>query len=470
MVAVEVFDDLCSVPASELVAGYRAGRFSPVEATGAVLDRIEKTGDVPNAFVLVCAEEALSAARSSEARWQKGEPLGLLDGVPTTIKDVFLMAGHPKRHGSKTTTEDPVESDAPAVARLREAGAIFVGKTTTPEFGWKGVTDSPLTGVTRNPWDLSKTAGGSSGGAAAAVATGMGALALGGDGGGSIRIPASFCNVFGLKPTAGRVPEYPRDATGSCTSAGPITRTVGDAALMMNVLAQPDARDPIGLATPCGDYRDGLEGGIEGLRIAYSPNLGYAVVDEGLAAVVREAVGVLEDMGASIEPVDEAFDDPHEAFVVFFQAAMASFYGGLTERQREVVDPGFARMSELGMRHDIEVYLGALDVQRALASRVNLLFECYDLLVTPQVSITAFEVGREYPDRADMRSWLGWSPFTYPFNFSGHPAASVPCGFDTAGLPIGMQIVGARCEDGLVLRASRAYEQARPFVMPAGVT
>ncbi len=463
LVVVEVSDDLCFAPASELVAGYRSGKLSPVEAIGAVLDRIEKTGDILNAFVLVCAEDARRQARESEARWHKGEPVGILDGVPTTVKDVFDMAGHPTRRGSKTTAEDAVAEDAPPVARLREAGAVFLGKTTTPEFGWKGVTDSPLTGITRNPWDLTRTPGGSSGGAAAAVAAGLGTLALGGDGGGSIHIPASFCGVFGLKPTAGRIPHYPRDATGSCTSAGPITRDVGDAAWMMNVLAKPDPRDPIGSTAPADDYLAAMEDGVMGLRIAYSSDLGYAQVEEATAAAVQHAAGAFEDLGASLDPVGPIFDNPHDAFTVFFRAAIATFYRGLDATQREVLDPGFAEMGESGLRIDLTAYLEAEAVRRELATRVNLLFAEYDLLLTPQLSVTAFDVGCDYPARPGKRSWLGWSPFTYPFNFSGHPAASAPCGLDGEGLPIGMQIVGARGADGLVLRACRAYERASPF-------
>ncbi|HEY5636358.1 MAG TPA: amidase family protein, partial [Burkholderiales bacterium] len=269
--------DLCALSATELVAAYRAKTVSPVEATRDALERIAKLNPKLNCFNLVDEKGALAAARESEARWRKGAPMGLLDGVPTSIKDIILTKGWPTLRGSKTVDpKGPWNDDAPAVARLREHGAVLLGKTTTPEFGWKGVTDSPLTGITRNPWDPTKTPGGSSGGSAAAVASGMGALTVGTDGGGSIRIPCAFTGLFGLKPSFGRVPAWPLSPFGTVAHLGPMTRTVADAALMLNVLALPDARDWHALPYDGRDYRVGLEDGVRGLRIAYSPALGYA--------------------------------------------------------------------------------------------------------------------------------------------------------------------------------------------------
>lgn len=264
--------ELTELTAVELLDGYRRREFSPVEATRATLERAEEIQPAVNAFVRIDAEGALARAAESTERWRRGEPDGLLDGVPVTVKDILLQRGTPTLRGSKTIAEQGSwDEDAPSVARLREHGAVFIGKTTTPEFGWKGVTDSPLSGITRNPHDPSRTAGGSSGGSAAAVALGAGPLSLGTDGGGSVRIPASFCGIFGLKPTYGRVPLYPASAFGTLSHVGPMTRDAADAALLLDVIGVPDARDWSGLDRPTGSFTEGLVGGVRGLRIAYSP-------------------------------------------------------------------------------------------------------------------------------------------------------------------------------------------------------
>src|SRR5947207_12224504 len=284
--------DLCALSAMALLDAYRKHELSPVEVTRAVLERIERLNPVLNAFNLV-SDRALDDAKMSEARWMSGQPKGLLDGVPASIKDIILTKGWPTLRGSKTVDpKGPWNDDAPATARLREHGAVLLGKTTTPEFGWKGVTDSPLTGITRNPWNPKKTPGGSSGGAVAAVASGMGPLAVGTDGGGSIRIPCSFTGLFGLKPSFGRVAAWPLSPVGTVAHVGPMTRTVADAALMMNVLALPDTRDWHSLPYHGRDYRSGLEHGVRDLRVAFSPDLGYAKVDPEVAGIVREARGV----------------------------------------------------------------------------------------------------------------------------------------------------------------------------------
>src|SRR5690349_13051781 len=296
--------DLCALSATDLLDGYRKHQLSPVEVTRAVLERIEKLNPVLNAFNLV-SDRAIEDAKASEKRWAAGQQKGLLDGVPVSIKDIILTRGWPTLRGSKTIDpKGPWKDDAPVTARLREHGAVILGKTTTPEFGWKGVTDSPLTGITRNPWNPKKTPGGSSGGAAAAVASGMGPLAIGTDGGGSIRIPCSFTGLFGLKPSFGRVPAWPLSPFGTVAHVGPMTRSVADAALMLNVLTLPDARDWHALPFEARDWRTGLENGIADVRIAYSPDLGYASVDAEVAAIVKDAVRVLTDLGAKVEEQD----------------------------------------------------------------------------------------------------------------------------------------------------------------------
>ncbi|MEU1200568.1 amidase [Streptomyces sp. NPDC005813] len=454
--------ELTELTAVQLVDGYRKGEFSPVEATRAVLERAEHVQPAVNAFVRLHAEEALARAGESEERWRRGEPAGLLDGVPVTVKDILLQRGHPTLRGSRTV--DPGgrwEEDAPSVARLREHGAVLVGKTTTPEFGWKGVTDSPLSGVTRNPYDVARTTGGSSGGSAAAVALGAGPLSLGTDGGGSVRIPAALCGIFGLKPTYGRVPLYPASAFGTLSHVGPMTRDAADAALLLDVISGPDARDWSALGPTAGSFVDALEGGVRGLRVAYSPSLGGQVaVRPAVAAAVRGAVERLAGLGAYVAENDPDFTDPVEAFHTLWFSGAARVTQRLGPHQRELLDPGLREICALGARFGALDYLAAVDVRMELGRRMGRFHQSYDVLVTPTLPLTAFEAGAEVPARSGHRRWTGWTPFTYPFNMTQQPAATVPVGVDGDGLPVGLQIVAARHRDDLVLRTAQALYEA----------
>lgn len=453
--------------ATELLEQYRTKQLSPVEATDAALDRIAEADPEVNAYCLVDADTAREQARASEQRWARGEPRGRLDGVPTSIKDIFLTKGWPTLRGSRTVERDqPWNVDGAAVARLREDNAVFVGKTTTPEIAWKGVTDNPLTGITRNPWDPGRTAGGSSGGAAAAVALGMAPLAIGTDGGGSVRIPAAFCGIFTIKPTYGRIPHYPASPFGTLAHAGPMTTTVAETALMLDVLSGPDSRDWSALAPPSGSFLDGLDVGVAGLRIAFSPDLGFAHVDPEVADSVARAAQVFTELGATVEQVDPGFADPVEDFHVLWFAGAAKSVAHLTDAQRELLDPGLREIVEQGLTYSAQDYLEATNTRMLLGQRMGAFHETYDLLLTPTVGIPPFEAGLEVPPGASSPRWTGWTPFTYPFNMTQQPAASAPCGFTSDGLPIGLQIVGARHSDALVLRASRAFEQARPWTRP----
>ena len=459
--------DLCELTATELLAAYRAKRVSPVEATRAVLARIAKLNPVLNCFNVVDEKAALAAARASEARWKRGAPLGLLDGVPTSIKDLLLTRGWPTRRGSKTIDpKGPWRDDAPCVARLREQGAVLLGKTTTPEFGWKGVTDSPLTGITRNPWDPSKTPGGSSGGGAAAVAAGMGPLTVGTDGGGSIRIPCGFTGLFGIKPTFGRVPAWPLSPFGTVAHVGPMTRSVADAALMLNVLSRPDVRDWHALPFDSRDYRIGLEDGVRGLRIAYSANLGYARVDREVAALAKKAAQAFEALGAQVEEVDPGFEDQQQTFTLHWYPGAAYVVGSIPEAKRKLMDPGLLEIARAGETYSVREIQDAALRRGALGAHMHRFHEKYDLLLTPTLPLPAFEAGREVEDVARERRWTDWTPFSYPFNLTQQPAATIPCGLTKAGLPVGLQIVGAKYEDARVLRAARAYESAHPVRMP----
>lgn len=464
--------DLTQIPAHELLAMYRSGQASPVEVTQAVLQRIERVNPQINAFCLVDEDAAMASARASEARWQahrqQGTSVGALEGVPTSIKDLILTRGWPTLRGSRTIDPNqPWDLDAPATARLREAGAVLLGKTTTPEFGCKGETNSPATGITRNPWNLNHTPGGSSGGTAAAVAAGLGPLSVGTDGAGSVRIPAAFCGNVGLKPSFGRVPAYPLSPFGSVAHLGPHTMSVRDAALMTNVLKQPDARDWTSLPPDTSDYTVGLEDGIRGLRIAYSPTLGYAQnVHPEIAAAVEAAVRQLQALGAHVEQVDPGFEDPLEITTGLWFLGAYTVWKGLSAEQQAVADPDFKTEAELGAQ------LSALQVQQlnqrrgVLGSHMRQFMQRFDLLVTPAVSIPAFEARAAGTVAMDPVSMLGWTPFSYPFNLTQQPAISVPCGLTRSGLPMGLQIVGPMFGDALVLRAARAYESVMPVARP----
>ncbi|MEU1280666.1 amidase [Streptomyces sp. NPDC005805] len=459
---------LTDLTAHRLLAGYRTGDFSPVDAIRAALERVETIQPHVNAFTHIDAEGALAEAEDSAARWRRGEPRGLLDGVPVTVKDLLLQRGAPALRGSRTVRpEGPWTEDAPSVAGLRANGAVFLARTTTPEFGWKGVTDSPLQGVTRNPYDLSRTSGGSSGGGAAAVALGAGPLSIGTDGGGSIRIPAAFCGIFGLKPTYGRVPMYPSSPFGTLAHVGPMTRDAADAALMLDAMSGPDWRD-WSQSAPAGSARSGLEDGVKGLRIAYSPTLGGQVaVRPAVAAAVRRLVETLAGLGAYVEEADPDLADPVEAFHTLWFSGAARLVQHLGPRQRELLDPGLREICAEGARRSALEYLAAVDTRMALGRRMGRFHTAYDLLVTPALPITAFEAGRETPAGSGLRRWTGWTPFTYPFNLTQQPAASVPCGLDGDGLPVAAQLVAARHADALVLRAAHALYTAGAAGVPA---
>ncbi len=460
-------EDLIWLSASDLLKGYRKRKFSPVDVTKAILKRIEEADGKLNAFCLVDGEGALKQARKSEKRWSQGKPKGELDGVPVLVKDIVLTKGWPTLRGSRTIdTASPWDVDAPSTARLREHSAVFVGKTTTPEFGWKGVTDSPLCGITRNPWDTSRTPGGSSGGSSAALAAGMGPLAIGTDGGGSIRIPAGFTGVFGHKPSFGRVPAWPLSPFGTVAHVGPMSRTVRDSALMLNVMAEPDTRDWYALPYEGRDYTKGLKKGIEGLKIAYSPDLGYAEVDKEIAALVKTAVSVLEDLGAKVDQINPGFETPAPIFRTLWWCGARSALGKLPKTKKALLDPGLADIIEQSMSLSLEDYMDAVKAREALGTYMGEFMEDYDLLVTPSLPIPAFPAGQIAPEQDAVNKWVDWTPFSYPFNLTQQPAASVPCGFTEAMLPAGLQIVGRKYDDATVLRAAYAYENATDWMKP----
>ena len=450
-----------------LATAYRSGEVSPVEVAQASLDRVRAVDPMLNAFVWVDEDGALAQARASEARWRAGEPLGALDGVPVTVKDLLPFRGHPTLKGSRHSDPSVLPTEeAPTVLRLREQGSVFLGATTTPEFGWKGGGDSPLTGVTRNPWDTTRTTGGSSAGAGAAAAAGMGVLHVGTDGGGSVRMPAAFCGVVGLKPTHAIVPIHPAAVSGMLSHVGPMARTVRDAAHLMAAIARPDARDVYPSLADARPWLEGIEDGVAGLRVAYAPRFARADVDPRIATAVDAAVAVLEELGARVDVVEPPGPDVRDAFLTLWDGALGRVLGGLSDEQLALSDPGLVATRRRHEAIALDDYLDADAVRGSLTARFSALLTTYDLLVSPQVPVVAFPVGQDVADPSTQSHWVDWTPFTYPFNMTRHPAATVPVGLSPEGLPMAMQIVGRHFDDRLVLRAARAYERVRPVVVP----
>ena len=461
-------DDIAFLPATRLLALYRAKQLSPVEVMGETLARLERYEGAVNAFVLYDPESALAAARASEARWQKGAPEGLLDGVPVAIKDTQLTKGWPRLVGSRTV--DPNQQwreDAPSTARLRAENAIFVGKTTTPEFGWKGVTDSPLTGVTRNPWDLARTPGGSSGGSAVAVLAGICPLAVGTDAGGSIRIPASFSGIFGFKPTFGRVAIYPPSAFGDVAHAGPMSRNVDDAALMLDAMKGPDSRDWYSLPDDAIAYRDGVRGGsLKGKRIALSPTLGYHEPQLAVRAAVERAGAAFAELGAVVEPADPFTQSPMPIMETLALGGFWALLRTMTPAQVAVMDPGLVAMCRRGAAVTQEQYVEAIGKRIALGAALRQFFDRYDLILSPTMPIPAAYADPRDDDQPNTRNAWDWTTYTFAFNLTKNPSASIPCGFD-GGLPLGLMVTGPLYEDLAVLQACRAYEAAAGQLWPS---
>jgi aspartyl-tRNA(Asn)/glutamyl-tRNA(Gln) amidotransferase subunit A len=458
--------ELGFTPATELARLIRTKALSPVELTRAVLERIERVNPVVNAFCTLTADVALAEARDAERAVTSGAALGPLHGIPYSIKDLNFTKGVRTMGGSFIFEHRVPDADAAFIPRLRRAGGIFLGKTTSPEFGWKALGDSPLTGITRNPWNPAMTTGGSSAGAAAAVAAGLGPLHQGSDGAGSIRIPSAFCGIYGLKPSYGRVPMWPVSNNDYSSHNGPMTRTVADAALMLSVMAGPDDRDRTSLEAPPADYVGKLKRDLEGLRVAYSPDLGAGLrVDPEIATIVRAAVRAFEEMGCMVEEIKPAFSDTQEIIRVMWSAHEAGIYGPFVPQWRARMDPGLVACIEDGLRVSLVDYIQTRDRKMAFWDSVRPLFETHALLLTPSVSVTAFEVGRLNPAHFPQHAWdwFPWASFSYPFNFTGQPAATVPAGFTAGGMPVGLQIVGRRFDDLTVLQASAAFETARPW-------
>jgi len=467
MTGSHVEEDICYKSAVELAGSIRRRELSPVEIIAAFVRRIEAINPQVNAFCTLTLETAVEEAKKAEQAVMKGAPLGALHGVPFSVKDLIQTKGVRTMQGSKVFEHFVPDEESPLVGRLKAAGAILMGKTTTPEFGFKGVTDSPLTGITRNPWNLEMTPGGSSGGAAASVAAGMTPLAVGTDGGGSIRMPAAFTGIYGLKPTFGRVPVYPASALDSLSHAGPMTRTVGDAALMLSVMAGPHEADFLSLEGAPADYVGRLHEGVKGLRIAWSPSLGFVpAVEDEVAQITARAVRAFESLGAFVEEVaDPGLGDPVSIHVPLWLAGLAGRVGAYLADWEGQMDPLLVSWAKIGMELPAVDFVRAQMLRSGLRDRLRRFFERYDLLLTPTLPLTAFRAGVSAQEALEGSpiDYRNWSPFSAIFNLTHVPAASVPAGFTRAGLPVGLQIAGPRFSDLLVLQASAAFETIHPW-------
>jgi aspartyl-tRNA(Asn)/glutamyl-tRNA(Gln) amidotransferase subunit A len=456
--------DILFLSAAELAEQFGRRTLSPVEALEATLARAEAIQPKLNAFCLIDAASARAAAQASERRWFQGKPLSLLDGMPIPIKDNQAVAGQPCAFGSRALDPLlPLGEDAPHVARLREAGAILYARTTMPDFAWKAVTDSPRTGVTRNPWDPELTPGGSSGGAAVAVATGCGPIATGSDGGGSIRIPAAFTGVYGIKPTTGRIPGI--GEAPDISAIGPLTRSVADAALALAVLCRPDRSDPLSAALRVPDFVAETGRGVKGLRVAVSATCGYGHTEPSRLGPLEAAARALAQAGAKVEDVDPPRWNIRQSYVTVCEAAFGGMVAKLPSARMALLDPGLIETARRGMMTSAAIERQAeLDRIRLMRVFIKFLGE-YDLLLTPCVPIAPFRAGVDIntPDATLYPEWYDWTPYTWVFNATKLPAAACPWGLDAAGLPQAVQLAATHFREDLILRASAVLEAVMPF-------
>lgn len=455
--------DPSGLSATALLAAYAAKRVTPLAAVTAALERIDRFNPLLNAFVRVFGDTALEQARASTARWESGKPMGILDGVPVALKDLLLTKGVPTLRGSFAVDENQLwDDDAPCVARLREQGAIMIGKTATAEFGWKGVTDSLRHGITRNPWNPNLTPGGSSGGSAVAVLARMAALAVGTDGGGSIRIPAAFTGTVGFKPTFGRVPAFPSSPVGTIAHLGPIARTVEDAALMMAVIGRRDPRDWYALPSPPTPYWPLGQLEVERPRVAVVTELWGCGADAEVRRVFESALEVLAKLGAELAHCDPDWPDIRQSFRIHWQAGAANVLRSIPLDRQERIEAGLVSGAREGSKISLAQFQKAASERERFGTTLNLFFQEYDFLLTPSTAMLPFSVGQENPSPSDHSHWLAWAHFSFPFNLSRNPAISIPAGLSDKGLPVGLQIVGPLYEDQAVLRFAARLERLLP--------
>lgn len=462
---------ITQMTATRMASLIRRRELSPVEATRAVLERIERLQPALNCYITVCADEALAAARAAEQAVQRGEVLGPLHGVPFSAKDLLNTQGVRTTYGSLIFAQHVPDSDTVAVARMKAAGAILVGKTTTPEFGQKGLTEAPLFGKTVNAWSASRTCGGSSGGSAVAVAAGLAPLSIGTDGGGSTRIPAACNGVVGFKQSLGVVPvSTANDAFGNISYTTPMTRTVEDTALMLDVMAGPHASDPHSLGRAARAYRAAVAAArdLRGVRVAWRPLLGNSVLGASVRVLCERAVRTLADLGAEVFEPDDVFDNAEELWLKVNGSYRRAQFGEHLRTQRERMDPTLVAQLDNAGQLDAEALYRAIFLRTQLFHRVQAWYERADIVVTPTLARTALPIAHRFFDKVEIDGQSldtmrrSWYPYTLPFNMTGHPALSLPCGFADDGLPVGLQLIGRLHEDELLLQAAALLERALP--------
>jgi len=455
--------ELDHMSAGELRLRIARKDISPVELTERALARAGETEPGLNAFFELMPDAALEAARAAEAAVMKGGALGALHGIPVSVKDLIAVGGAPFSLGSKTMVGNIAGEDAPAVERVRAAGAVIIGKTTTSEFGCKPVGDSPLTGITRNPWNTDRTPGGSSAGAAASVAAGVTPFALGTDGGGSIRIPGAFTGLAGIKGSFARVPVWPTSATPTLAHVGPLARNVRDAAMLFTAIAGYDRRDPFSIAGPVPDVMAACDQSVAGMRVAWSPTLGYARPDDDVVSVVEAAVKQFEAAGAVVEQVDDVFEaDPSDLWTAEFYAGVGIKLRDFLENQRDMLDPAVADILEPALDQQMQDYYAKVFTRYALRDRMTVLFGKYDVLLSPVLPVSSLDVGKNIPDSHADRNLVSWVYYTYPFNLTGQPAGTVCAGLSPDGMPVGLQAVGRYLDEASVVRALAFVERSQP--------
>ena len=456
--------DFAFMTAIELKDLIARGDISPVELVGSSLERMDGLEPTLNCFVQTSPDLALEAARQAEKAVMSGEELGLLHGLPISVKDLIAVDGLKLTFGSRVMADNVAAVDAPSVDRVRRQGGCIVGKSTTSEFGCKAVGDSPLTGVTPNAWNLAKTPGGSSCGAATSVAAGVTPFALGTDGGGSVRIPSSLSGLFGIKAQFARVGVFPAAATPTLAHVGPLTRTVRDGALLLSAVAGHDRRDPFSVAQPVPDFLAACERPVEGMRLAWSPTLGYAQPTGEVVRIVEEAVRVFEDLGCTVDLVEQVMEeDPLPIWMAEFYAGVGTRLKDVLANKPDLLDPAVADVLAGALDQELDEYYGKVFRRYDFREKMRLFFEDYDLLLTPTLPVSAFDVNCNAPPELPGRNIVSWVYYTYPFNLTGQPAASVPAGWTRDGLPVGMQMVSKILHEEGIFRAAAAFEAARPW-------
>jgi Asp-tRNA(Asn)/Glu-tRNA(Gln) amidotransferase A subunit family amidase len=457
--------DITYMSALELRTAMLNKKISAVEVMNATISRMENLEPTLNAFVTQTPELALDAARAADDALAKDGPIGPLHGIPISVKDLINVGGVRATFGSRIMKDNIAEADAPAVERARKAGACVIGKTTTTELGCKaGGGDSPLTGITRNVWNPEKTTGGSSAGAATSVAAGVSPFALGTDGGGSIRIPSALCGIFGIKAQFGRVPVFPTSATPNMAHVGPLTRTVRDAALLLETISGFDARDPGTVAEPVPNFLAACDESVAGMRIAWSPTLGYARPTLEVREITEKAVKIFESLGCEVDLIENIFDeDPVDIWNAEFYAGVGTKLKAPLQNSRDLLDPAVVEVLNKALDQSIDEYYAKVFARYALREKLRQHFDKYDLIISPTIPVASFGAGVNVPPELPDRNIVSWVYYTYPFNLTGNPAASVPCGFTKDNMPVGMQIVGGINREVDILKAAAAFETAQPW-------